>query len=46
MRQRLFLLSLLIGFDQQLDVMMTSEGRIVGFMKKLDTLLEVTRYEH
>jgi len=46
MRQRLYLLGLLVGFTRQLDVRMTSEGQIVGFMKKLDTLLEVTTYEH
>ena len=46
MRQRLYLLGLLVGFTRQLDVMMTSEGHIAGFMKKLDTLLEGATYEH
>jgi len=46
MRQRLYLLGLLVGFTRQLDVKMTSEGQIAGFIKKLDTLLEVATYEH
>jgi len=46
MRQRLYLLGMLIGFTRQLDVMMTSEGQIAECMKKLDTLLEVATYEH
>jgi hypothetical protein len=46
MRQWLYLPGLLVGFTRQLDGRMTSEGHFAGFIKKLDTLLEVATYEH
>jgi pyruvate,water dikinase len=40
MRQRLFLLGLLVGFTRQLDVKMISEGQIDVYVKKLKNLME------
>lgn len=46
MRQRLYLLGLLVGFTRQLDVQMNSEGHIVEFVKKFETLSGSNNYEH
>ncbi|MBU0484500.1 MAG: hypothetical protein KKB30_08300 [Proteobacteria bacterium] len=40
MRQRLYLLGLLVGFTRQLDVKMISEGQVDVYVKKLKNLLE------
>jgi pyruvate,water dikinase len=44
MRQRLYLLGLLVGFTRQLDVKMISDGRIDEYIEKFNHLLEV-KYE-
>jgi pyruvate,water dikinase len=46
MRQRLYLLGLLVGFTRQLDVKMVSEGQVDVYVKKLNTLLEETHEQY